>query len=53
MLSHIYAFLLQFVVVFAIVWGCFKNNIEQHEYPKELQAHPAKKGEIPDTRNTR
>jgi hypothetical protein len=34
-----------------VVW--FKNNIDQHEYPKQLQAHPAKKSEIPDTRNTR
>ena len=24
------------------------NNIDQHEYLKELQAHPAKKGEISD-----
>ena len=24
-----------------VVW--FKNNIDQHEYPKQLQAHPAKK----------
>ena len=34
-----------------VVW--FKNNIDRHEYPKQLQAHPAKKSEIPDTRNTR
>ena len=34
-----------------VVW--VKNNIDQHEYPKELQAYPDKKGEIPDTRNTR
>ena len=26
----------------------FKNNIDRHEYPKQLQAHSAKKSEIPD-----
>ena len=31
-----------------VVW--FKNNIDRHEYPKQLQAHPAKKSGIPDTR---
>ena len=29
-----------------VVW--FKNNIDRHEYPKQLQAHPAKKSEMPD-----
>ena len=25
----------------------FKNNIDRHEYPKQLQAHPAKKVKYP------
>ena len=28
-----------------VVW--FKNNIDRHEYPKQLQAHPAKKVKYP------
>ena len=28
-----------------VVW--VKNNIDQHEYPKELQAYPAKKVKYP------
>ena len=28
-----------------VVW--VKNNIDRHEYPKQLQAHPAKKSKYP------